>query len=408
MLNKTSNNQNSRLQNQMQPATSRFKIEVFDNQLHTYKPLDSNGVAVPLMKGILVHVVVVGIFIFGSLSLPIDEPQPLVETTLVTPEQLASIQSQILANRSATASNHDANTLNPNTSPQALANTKNKAVNKASHTAKTTSNKAKNSQSTANKNSPTNNTTAKNSSATKNNSKANASTTKPATPTDSNTATQIEPSAEAVERNKRIASRQSQFEQALKAFTKEEEDKIKAKKQQRLDAKRKKAQQERELVEVFKKVESESKDADKDSNKNSQQTAENTKTDQTKKASNSTNTDTKRTLDKATQALANTVFSEKSYQNQGLNKTQTTRLGLAVNKIGRHLHPPANSGKDTTIIRITVNANGDVIRVFSTGRNPALNRAVEQAVQDASPLPISPNDIYYPTFSIEFEGKGDQ
>ncbi len=82
-------------------------------------------------------------------------------------------------------------------------------------------------------------------------------------------------------------------------------------------------------------------------------------------------------------------------------------LVKVANKIYRYLYPPVDSGHDYTHVTITVDKHGKVIKMLIKGSNSYLNRAVEQAVNSASPLPITPKDKFYPTFRILFEGRGN-
>ncbi len=83
-------------------------------------------------------------------------------------------------------------------------------------------------------------------------------------------------------------------------------------------------------------------------------------------------------------------------------------LVKVANKIYRYFHPPVDSGNDYTHVTITVDKHGKVIKILINGANPTLNRAVYQAVNSASPLPITPKDKFYPTFRILFQGVGNR
>ena len=71
--------------------------------------------------------------------------------------------------------------------------------------------------------------------------------------------------------------------------------------------------------------------------------------------------------------------------------------------------PPALKGTvQRASLTITVNSNGDVIKVSAVGNNEILNYAAKKAVFETGNLPISKSDSLYPTFVINFIGTTDQ
>ena len=79
-----------------------------------------------------------------------------------------------------------------------------------------------------------------------------------------------------------------------------------------------------------------------------------------------------------------------------------------INLIGRHYNPPPaakGSTQHATLI-ITVNASGSVVNVIASGPDSAVNEAAKQAVLDldTGSLPIDTDDPRYPTFTIQFKG----
>lgn len=70
--------------------------------------------------------------------------------------------------------------------------------------------------------------------------------------------------------------------------------------------------------------------------------------------------------------------------------------------------PPALKGTvQRASLTITVNSNGDVIKVSAVGNNEILNYAAKKAVFETGNLPISKSDSLYPTFVINFIGTTD-
>lgn len=77
-----------------------------------------------------------------------------------------------------------------------------------------------------------------------------------------------------------------------------------------------------------------------------------------------------------------------------------------VNLIKRNYNPPtaAKGSTQRTTLTITVNANGTVVNVSASGPDSAVNEAAKQAVLNTGSLPIDTDDPKYPTFTIQFKG----
>ena len=80
-----------------------------------------------------------------------------------------------------------------------------------------------------------------------------------------------------------------------------------------------------------------------------------------------------------------------------------------INLIRRNYKPPSalKGTAQRVTLTITVNSNGDVIKVSAVGNNEILNHAAKKAVIETGNLPISNSDSLYPTFSFNFVGKTD-
>ncbi len=68
-------------------------------------------------------------------------------------------------------------------------------------------------------------------------------------------------------------------------------------------------------------------------------------------------------------------------------KTQVSNPFAIRDKIMSNFNPPANSGYDETIAKITVDDQGNVLSVTAMGDNLALNESAVRAVRSSSPLP---------------------
>ena len=77
-----------------------------------------------------------------------------------------------------------------------------------------------------------------------------------------------------------------------------------------------------------------------------------------------------------------------------------------VNLIKRNYKPPiaAKGSTQRATLTITVNASGDVVSVLASGADSEVNEAARQAVLSTRNLPIDTDDPKYPTFTLQFKG----
>nr|WP_313973762.1 cell envelope integrity protein TolA [uncultured Psychrobacter sp.] len=77
-----------------------------------------------------------------------------------------------------------------------------------------------------------------------------------------------------------------------------------------------------------------------------------------------------------------------------------------INLIKRNYNPPtaAKGSTQRATLTITVNASGAVVNVSASGPDSAVNEAAKQAVLNTGSLPIDADDPKYPTFTIQFKG----
>lgn len=101
-----------------------------------------------------------------------------------------------------------------------------------------------------------------------------------------------------------------------------------------------------------------------------------------------------------------TVSGGSSSGNKSSGGSRGASNGEIINLIRRNYNPPTGAKGSTqrTTLSITVNANGDVVSVSASGSNEAVNEAAKQAVRSARNLPIDTSDPKYPTFTIQFNG----
>lgn len=76
---------------------------------NVYVPVEpeDNGIAIPAVLSLIVHVAILLFIVFSHRIPDLDKPEP-IETTLITPEELAAFQSNIAANREAMAAQKNA------------------------------------------------------------------------------------------------------------------------------------------------------------------------------------------------------------------------------------------------------------------------------------------------------------
>lgn len=74
--------------------------------------------------------------------------------------------------------------------------------------------------------------------------------------------------------------------------------------------------------------------------------------------------------------------------------------------IKRNYNPPvaAKGSTQSATLTITVNASGSIVNVSASGPDSAVNEAARQAVLETGRLPIDADDPKYPTFTIQFRG----
>ena len=77
-----------------------------------------------------------------------------------------------------------------------------------------------------------------------------------------------------------------------------------------------------------------------------------------------------------------------------------------INLIKRNYNPPigAKGSTQRATLTITVNTSGKVTKVSVSGPDGEVNEAAKQAAWDAGSFPIDTSDPKYPTFNIEFKG----
>ncbi len=379
----------------------KFQIQRHDKQLHEDKPLENNGTIKPFLKGLFVHTVIIVVIVLGNLMSNIGNPKSMIETSLISSNELAGVQRQIAKSRRQAKK---AGKTNP-TSTTNMIDVGKSNITRTNNIAQKTTPQVINNQS------ETEETGIKKLAQTLTEifaSKDTPNESKILTTEQENIPTREKPtpSKEEVARQQKIAERKTELKKALEEFIKDEEAR---KARNKMEERR--IIDEKELMEAF-----------RESEKNIDNVVQ-------KKKQTQKEIEQQREEDLATQQLSEQILTEQQGEGDesGFEAVKTMSLGVpseeseasassgkantlqaVANKIQGYLHPPFGSGKDTSEAKITVNKKGEVIRVFIEGKNKDLNRAVEQAVNSASPLPIGADDKHYPIFSITFKGEGKE
>ena len=315
---------------------------------------EGNGLTLPTLLSLLAHCIVLGILIY-TYQQPELEIAGSIETTMVTPGELAEIQGQILANRAASA--EQAASASSSASAETQAN-----VSDSSDT-------NQNSTQQSSQQVPV---------FTRSDEPATASS-RPLLMSEEQHQQRLEQMAEY---NRNIAEVAAALDgtQALEAFQQQQRD---------------------ELIEEQKEL----KDFRTKSN-NQPRVNKPTRSERNINIDLGGSGNAGKTFDLADGQSTVTGGSSSGTSNKSSGGSRGASNSEIVNLIRRHYNPPigAKGSTQRTTLSITVSANGDIVSVSASGSNEAVNEAAKQAVRNAGRLPIDADDPKYPTFTIQFNG----
>jgi len=323
---------------------------------------EGNGLTLPTLLSLLAHGLVIGILIYTYQNIEV-ETAGSIETVMVSPEQLAEMQGQILANRAA---------------------------------ASTGSAETNDSLSGAISNEPLNPND--DSVAAPNNSSSSTSQQVPVfmrsdAPSD-------EPMLMSQEQQERLTEQSQEYDRNLAEWTAEQDDitlerleRVEQNKQSNLEEEREKLKEFRTKQNTFPKIER--------PNSNQRNIEINTGSSGSG-VKNYSLSEGQSTLsgDMATSSTSKGSSRSASNGSSGASNSEI------INLIKRNYNPPiaAKGSTQRATLTITVNANGDVVTVSASGSDSAVNEAAKQAVLSTRNLPIDTDDPKYPTFTIQFKG----
>lgn len=329
---------------------------------------ESDGLTLPTLLSLLAHGIVIGFLIYNFQSAEV-ETAGSIETVMVSPEQLAEMQSQILANQAAASSG------------TALDNLPSGDI--------TTAPLNPNDMSTNNPNSN------------------NASASNAATPTSSQKVPVLlqsdEPSDSTApllisqEQQQLIAEQVQEHEQNVAESVAQQEELA----NERLESVEQNRQEEQaQLQEQLKEFKNKENSPPKIERPNNKQSNIEITSGSAGKSYNLS--DGKSTL-AGDMATSNPTKGKSSSASSGSRGASNSEI---ISLIKRNYNPPiASKGSvQRATLTITVNANGTVTAVSVSGANTAVNDAAKQAVLSVGSLPIDADDPKYPTFTIQFNG----
>lgn len=319
---------------------------------------EGDGLTLPTVLSILAHAIVIGILIYHYHHLP--EPEGSIETTMVTPEELAEIQGQILANRAAAsmASGED-NLASGAVSPSPP--------------------------------SP--------------NSATNQATTSQRVPifTQSNDAANFDydaPILMSQEQNERLLEQSQSYEESISDWNAQQDGMAIERLEQVEKSKREEQLEDRERLKAYREQQNNPPKVERPNA--TQRNIEITSGGSGAGGKSYNLSDGQSTFsgDSSTSS-PNTGRSKSAGGSRGASNSEI------INLIRRNYNPPtaAKGSTQRATLSITVNASGDIVNVSVSGSDSAVNDAARQAVLSTRNLPIDPDDPKFPTFTIQFNGK---
>ncbi len=311
---------------------------------------ENDGLTLPMLLSLLAHGIVIGLLIY-TYQQPTLENVGTIETTMVSPEQLAELQGQILANRAAAEA---------------------ASSRSATEVFETTTNE--------------NNST---------NSAPSSSQSVPVFMHSDDAADDMSMS-QAQQRTQQMQEYRDQVAEWAAKIDEEAMDKI----EQVQDNKREDISEEREQLKEF---------------RNKQNTTTTPKINRPSRSDRNIEIETgisgassaNKSFDLSDgQATASSNSANASSSRSGASASRGASNSEILGRIKRNYNPPtaAKGSTQRATLTITVNAAGDVTNVSVSGSDSAVNAAAKQAVLDTGNFPIDTDDPKYPTFTVQFSG----
>ncbi|MGM8897834.1 MULTISPECIES: cell envelope integrity protein TolA [unclassified Psychrobacter] len=335
-----------------------MSITTMNNAPAVYIPTapEGDGLTLPMLLSLLAHGIVLGLLIY-TYQQPELETVGNIETTMVTPQELAEMQGQILANRAAMQA--QAASSNTETSePITADNNDNVSQTNASSSLQRES-----------------------------------VFTRSDAPADQPVLMSQEQHQRRIEQMQEYERNMAELAARLDETALEELNQVEQDKQNQLDA-------ERARLKSFRHTENNPPKIKRPNNTQANLEIETGSTNNANKTF-SLEADGKSTVTGSPITSGqSTNSSSASASSRGASNSEIVSL------IKRNYNPPvaAKGSTQQATLTITVNSNGDVVNVSVSGPDSAVNEAAKQAVLNTRHLPIDTDDPKYPTFTIRFKG----
>lgn len=326
---------------------------------------ESNGLTWPTLLSLLAHGIVLGLLIYNYQT-PVIETASSIETTMVSPEQLAEMQGQILANRAAASAQQASGTPSSSSNSDATSEPVNPNIysSDSSQTSET------------------------------------ASPTSQSVPvflqSDNGTDTPILMSEQQQER---YTQQSEEYQRQLAQWSAEQQ----AITDERLKRIEQRKQQDDQAVENKLKA---FQDKQLNPPKIEKPTAKQRNIEITSGSSGSAGKSFSLSDGESTISGDSATTSSKPGNSRSASGNRGASNSEIINLIKRNYQPPvaARGSTQRTTLTITVRSNGDVANVTASGPDSTVNEAARQAVLNTGNLPIDTDDPKYPTFNIQFKG----
>ncbi len=325
---------------------------------------EGDGLTLPTLLSLLAHGLIIGILIYNYQHIKIDTSGS-IETVMVSPEQLAEMQGQILVNRAA-ASDGTQMDNNPSGAVSSEPFNSNDSTVAGANNSQPTSQRVpvfKQSDNSA----------------------------------DGHTDAPILMSQEQQER---LTQQSQKYENSL-AEGVEQQDDLTLERLERVEKNKKSSlNEENERLKEFQDKKNNPPKIEKPNS--TQRKIEITSGSSGDSGKNYSLLDGQSTLSGDTTTFNPSKGSGRS-ASSGSRGTSNNKI---INLIKRNYNPPTaiKGSTQRTTLTITVNTSGHVVNVSASGSDSAVNEAAKQAVMNIGTLPIDVDDPKYPTFTIQFNG----
>ncbi len=315
---------------------------------------EGNGLTLPTLLSLLAHGLVIGILIYTYQHTEV-EPTGSIETVMISPEQLAEMQGQVLANRAAAASAMQA------------------------ESGATSTMQTENFDGSA---------------STQNPNQTSSQRVPVFTRSDDASG---RPMLMSEEQHQRLLEQNQDYEQRMAEWAAQLDESVTEEHDQVENDKREQRTEEQERLGNYRMKQNTQP-------KITRPTASDRNIEITTGSSgkNFNLSDGQSSISGDTTTSSSSKGSSQSASSGNRGASNSEIIGL----IKRNYNPPT-AGKGSTqsaTLTITVNASGSIVNVSASGPDSAVNEAAKQAVLETGRLPIDADDPKYPTFTIQFKG----